>query len=77
MSPSEAVEMSKWTPRELIRSEHLWRYDSIINRAKNGRNIDKEESAFVKDVYRYTNGGGDKEVQPFKQFRRRVSWGVR
>jgi len=74
---SEACELNRWIPDDNIKPEHVHEYRAILARAQRGINPDVKESAFFQEVYRYTNGGGDKEKQPFKPYRRKTSWGVR
>lgn len=38
---------------------------------------DDYEAKKLNELYRITAGGGDKQPQPFKQYKRKTSWGVR
>ena len=75
MKAKGALEFRSWIPDDKVKAQDVFRLQQIFYRAYRGIDPDPKESAFLQEVYRYTNGGGDKQDQPFKAYRRRTSWG--
>ncbi len=75
MTAGQAIDIERFMDRTKIEAADLFRFNSIILRAKGGINPDPAESQFLQKVYRDAQGG-DKEIQPFKAYRRPKSWGV-
>lgn len=77
MKAHQVLEITAYVDRSKIRQGDLFLFDKIERRANEGKDPDDKESVFIQSVYRYTSGGGERQDQPFKAYRRKTSWGVR
>jgi hypothetical protein len=76
MTAKDALTIDQWIPVALIKATDIFKYKNIMRRAKLGIAPDSAERKLLNEIYCYTKGGGDKEQQPFKQYRRKPSWGI-
>ena len=76
MTNAEALQLIEYIPIGKVKSSDMMRLHQLTHAVHMGISLDQKESSFLQDIYRYTNGGGDKESQPFKQYRRSQSKGI-
>lgn len=76
MTSRQTLDMISWIPRSKIRACDIFQFDQIKLNAQQGHKPDDKERKFLNEIYRYTQGGGDKQDQPFKQYRRATSRGI-
>jgi hypothetical protein len=75
MTVTEAKQLIDFIPASKIKSADLWKFNVLVHYTSIGLKLSASESKFLQEVYRYTQGG-DRESQPFKQYRRPKSKGI-
>ncbi len=76
MTSQQAIDLIKWINTSKSNPHDVAKMYLIKDRAERGIRPDEEDRKFLNELYRIGAGGGDKQDQPFKQYKRKKSWGV-
>ncbi len=76
MTSRQALDLIAWIPRSKVRPADIFQLEKIETHAKLGHKPEDWERKLLNSIYAYTSGGGDKQDQPFKQYRRQQSRGI-
>lgn len=77
MKNKQAFDLLAYIDKSKIKKEDSFFIQTIESYVRRGFDLDQRESKQLQEIYRYASGGGDKQDQPFKQYRRKTSWGVK